>query len=187
MEKVLWLIKHVNVVCGVSCGDVSLDNAPRLGRPLEVESDQTGSIIENNQHYTTREIADILEIFKSIKLLVTVKNVYFILQRKTIRTFWPTQYCSYNESGNYVLNSQLWHDLCLKRKSPLGNYISNSYMYDASIIQSRLSTIQNGLRDNLLLRNNHFPLGSCWWNFYHPSNVAWENELLPLIKKLLLL
>ena len=37
-----------------------------------------------------RKIADILK--KSIKLLVKVKNVSFILQKKTKWTFWPSQY-----------------------------------------------------------------------------------------------
>ena len=46
-------------------GDFSLDNAPLLGRPVEVDSDQIETIIENNQCYTTWEIADILEISKS--------------------------------------------------------------------------------------------------------------------------
>ena len=38
------------------------------------------------------EIANILKISKSIKLLVKVKNVSFILQKKTIQTCWPAQY-----------------------------------------------------------------------------------------------
>ena len=46
-------------------GDFSLDDAPRSGRPVEVDSDQIETLIENNQHYTTREIADILRISKS--------------------------------------------------------------------------------------------------------------------------
>ena len=46
-------------------GDFSLDNAPRLGRPLELDSDQIETFIENNQHYTMWEIADILKISKS--------------------------------------------------------------------------------------------------------------------------
>ena len=40
-------------------GDFSLDNAPRSGRPVEVDSDQIETLIENNQRYTTWEIADI--------------------------------------------------------------------------------------------------------------------------------
>ena len=50
-------------------GDFSLDDAPRSGRPVEVDSDQIETLIENNQRYTMREIADILKISKS-----SVKN-----------------------------------------------------------------------------------------------------------------
>ena len=46
-------------------GDFSLADAPRLGRPVEVDSDQIKTLIENNQCYTTRETADILKIPKS--------------------------------------------------------------------------------------------------------------------------
>ena len=45
--------------------DFSLDDAPQLGRPLEVDSDQIETSVENNQCYTTWEIADILKISKS--------------------------------------------------------------------------------------------------------------------------
>ena len=44
-------------------GDFSLDDAPQLGRP--VDSNQMETFIENNQHYTMRETADILKISKS--------------------------------------------------------------------------------------------------------------------------
>ena len=44
-------------------GDFSLDDAPRSGRPVEV--DQIETLIENNQRYTTWEIADILKISNS--------------------------------------------------------------------------------------------------------------------------
>ena len=56
------------------------------------------TLIENNQHYITQEIAYILIISKSIKLLVTMKNVCFILWKKNIQTFWPTQYHSQIDS-----------------------------------------------------------------------------------------
>ena len=46
-------------------GDFLLDDAPRLGRPVEVDSNQIETVTENNQHYTTREIANILKISKS--------------------------------------------------------------------------------------------------------------------------
>ena len=45
--------------------DFSLDDAPRSGTPVEVDSDQTEILVENNQRYTTWEIADILKTYKS--------------------------------------------------------------------------------------------------------------------------
>ena len=58
-------------------GDFLLDNAPQLGGPVEVDSDQIETLIDNNQHSITREIANILKISKSIKLLVKMKNCVF--------------------------------------------------------------------------------------------------------------
>ena len=52
------------------------------GRPVEVDSDQIETLTENNQHYTMWEIVDILKTSKSVKFLVKMKNVYFILQKK---------------------------------------------------------------------------------------------------------
>ena len=46
-------------------GHFSLDDAPQSGRPVEVDSDQIETLIENNLCYTTWEIADILKISKS--------------------------------------------------------------------------------------------------------------------------
>ena len=48
--------------------DFLLEGAPWSGRPLKMDSDQIETLIENNQHYTTWEIANILKISKSIKL-----------------------------------------------------------------------------------------------------------------------
>ena len=56
-------------------GEFSLDDAPRSGRPVEVESNQIETLTENNQRSTMQEIADILKISKAIKLLVKMKNV----------------------------------------------------------------------------------------------------------------
>ena len=68
-------------------GDFLLDDAPWSGRPFEVDSDQTETFTENKQHYTVWEIADILKISKSIKLLVKVKHVSFNLWKKLNRLF----------------------------------------------------------------------------------------------------
>ena len=71
------------VVCEVSCWRfLSLDDAPRSGRQVEVGSDQIETLIENNPLYATGEIADILKISKSIKFLVKMKNVSFIYGKK---------------------------------------------------------------------------------------------------------
>ena len=67
-----WFVKFCE-------GDFSLDDAPWSGRPVEVDSDQIETLIENNRHYNMQEIADILKIPKSIKLSAKMKNVSFIL------------------------------------------------------------------------------------------------------------
>ena len=80
-------------------GHFLLDDAPWLGRPAEVDSDQIKTLIENNQHYTMGEIANILQISKSIKLLLKMKNVSFILWKKLNPTqvlcFGPTQHLAF--------------------------------------------------------------------------------------------
>ena len=74
-----WFVKfHV--------GDFSLDDAAWSSRPVEVGSDQMETLIENSQCYTMCEIANILKIFKSIKLWVKMKNVSYFTE-KTIWTF----------------------------------------------------------------------------------------------------
>ena len=42
-----------------------MDDAPQSGRPVDVDSEQIKTLIENKQHYTMREIANILKISKS--------------------------------------------------------------------------------------------------------------------------
>ena len=61
-------------------GDFSLDTNPQLGRQVEIDSNQIEKLIESNQHYNMWEIANIFKISKSIKSLVKMKNVSFILQ-----------------------------------------------------------------------------------------------------------
>ena len=46
-------------------GDFLREDAPSLGRPVEVDSERIETLIENNQFYTTWEIANILKISKS--------------------------------------------------------------------------------------------------------------------------
>ena len=73
-------------------GDFSLDDAPQSGSPVETDNNQIETLIENTQCYIMQEIADILKMSKSIKML-KMKNVSFILQKiKPHRFFWPTHY-----------------------------------------------------------------------------------------------
>ena len=60
-------------------GDFSLDDASRSGRPVEVESEHIETLTENNQHYTPWGIAAVLNMSRSIQLLVKMKNVSFTL------------------------------------------------------------------------------------------------------------
>ena len=53
-----WFVKF-------RAGGFSLDDAPQSCRPVEVESDQIETFIENNQRYSMPEIADILKISNS--------------------------------------------------------------------------------------------------------------------------
>ena len=66
-----WLVKF-------HPGDFSLEDAPQSHRPVEVDSDQTETLIENNQCYNMWERAEIIKISKSINLLVKMKKVSFI-------------------------------------------------------------------------------------------------------------
>ena len=65
MEKVLTDRKCQKWFAKLCAGDFSLDDAPSSGKPVEVDSDQIETLIENNQCYTTWNIADILKISKS--------------------------------------------------------------------------------------------------------------------------
>jgi len=40
-------------------GDFLLYDVPQLGRPVEADNDQTKTLTENYQHYTTQKVADI--------------------------------------------------------------------------------------------------------------------------------
>ena len=90
MQKKICAVYVENAVTDKKCqkwfakfcaGDFSLDVAPQSGRPVKVDSDQIGTLIENNQRYTMWEIAVLLKVSKSIKLLVQCKNLSFILQK----------------------------------------------------------------------------------------------------------
>ena len=59
-----------------------LDDAPWLGKPAEVDSNQIETLIENNQCYTMQEIANILKISKSIVIGENEKCIYYFMEKK---------------------------------------------------------------------------------------------------------
>ena len=63
-------------------GDSSLDGAPQLGRPIEADSDQIETLIENNQHYTMWEIANLLKISKINKIIGENEKCVFYFTEK---------------------------------------------------------------------------------------------------------
>ena len=68
-------------------GDFLRNDTLWSGRPVEVDSNEIQTLTENNRCSTTQEIANILKISKSIKLLVKMKNVSFILWKKPYGLF----------------------------------------------------------------------------------------------------
>ena len=79
-------------------GDFLREDAPSLGRPVEVDSERIETLIENNQFYTTWEIANILKISKSSVAnylhqlgYVNRFNVWVLhkLSKKTFLTVFP--------------------------------------------------------------------------------------------------
>ena len=58
-----------------------MDGAPHLGRPVEVDSDQIDTLIENNQHYAMWEIAETLKIHKTIVIGDNEKCVFYFMEK----------------------------------------------------------------------------------------------------------
>ena len=77
MEKVLWLIEWIRS----SLQNFLLDNAARLGRPVEVDNNQIETLIENNQCSTMQGIASILKISKSIVIGENEKCVFYLTEK----------------------------------------------------------------------------------------------------------
>ena len=73
----------------------SLDNAPWSGISVEVDSDQSEKWLENNQHYTMREIANTPKISKSntenhLHQFGYVNHYYVWIKLKWKKTFLMT-------------------------------------------------------------------------------------------------
>ena len=69
-----WFVK-------LRAGDFSLDDASWSDRSVEVDGDQIETVIENHQHYTTGELANILKISKSIVIGKTETCVFCFTEK----------------------------------------------------------------------------------------------------------
>ena len=78
-------------------GDFSLDDAPGSGRPGEVDSDQMKALLESNQRYTTRAIANTLKISKS-----SIENHLYQLGHVYHFDIWVSYKLSEKNFLNYI-------------------------------------------------------------------------------------
>ena len=68
-------------------GDFHLKDAPRSGRPTEVDEDKIKTMIENNWCSTTREIAEKLNILNEIQLTKRISICDLLLKRNETDPF----------------------------------------------------------------------------------------------------
>ncbi|EZA53745.1 Histone-lysine N-methyltransferase SETMAR, partial [Ooceraea biroi] len=64
-EDALKLRQCQNWVTKFQSGDFNVKDAPRSGRPIEIDDDKIKALIDSNRRLTTREIAENLNISKS--------------------------------------------------------------------------------------------------------------------------
>ncbi|XP_026829777.1 histone-lysine N-methyltransferase SETMAR-like, partial [Ooceraea biroi] len=64
-EDALKLRQCQNWFTNFRSGDVNVKDAPRSGRPIEIDDDKIKALIDSNRRLTTREIAENLNISKS--------------------------------------------------------------------------------------------------------------------------
>ena len=81
MEKVLTDQSHFQ--------SFLLSGAPQLSRPVEVDSYQIKTLTEDNQHYTTQEKMDILQISKSnFENYSLIKKICKVWERWNFEVAW---------------------------------------------------------------------------------------------------
>ena len=90
-ETSLTESQYQNLFARFRSGDFDLKDAPRSGRPTEVDDDKIKAMIENNQRSTTREIAEKLNIShtcveRHLKQLVHVNKLNIWVPHKLNET-----------------------------------------------------------------------------------------------------
>ena len=69
-----------------------LDDAPRLGRPVEVDSHEIETLIENKSVLSHAGDSQHTQNIQINEVTVDYEKCVFYFTEKTERTFWPTQY-----------------------------------------------------------------------------------------------
>ena len=75
--------------------DFLLHDAPQPGRPVEVDSDQIGTLIEDNQCYTTRETAKHTQNIQINKVIGG--------NEKCVLYLWKKPYGLFGQPNNYLV------------------------------------------------------------------------------------
>jgi len=89
-------------------GDTTCEDCERSGRPLVVDDDQIKSLIENNPPYTTRKIAEIINVSQK---KTRCKPIYKHLLRISVNNIWVP----HNLSDKNLMDRISICDLLLKR------------------------------------------------------------------------
>ena len=103
-----WFVKFC-------AGDFLLDNVPWPSRPVEVDSNQIKTLIENNQCYIIWKIADILKISKlstenhlTISVMLIALMFGFHIRRKNLLTTFPHAILFKHNENAFVFQNKLW-------------------------------------------------------------------------------
>ena len=131
-------------------GDFSLDNAPQSARPVEVDSDQIKTLIENNQLHATQETANTLKISKSIKLLVKIKKHVLYFMGKTKWAFGQPNtscvgHCSSLCSRPCCLLGATFSKLILQNKRGLDQNVHRGLTQNNPELQASQMSINRGV------------------------------------------
>ena len=94
MEKVLWLIECVKSGLRGFMLEIgfSLDDAPWLGRPVEVDSHEIETLIENKSVLSHAGDSQHTKNIQINKVIGENEKCVFYFMEKTLQTFWPAQH-----------------------------------------------------------------------------------------------
>ena len=125
-----------------------LDDAPRLGRPVEVDSHEIETLIENKSVLSHAGDSQHTQNIQINKVIGENEKCVFYFMEKTIQTFWPTQYLSYLSI------------FCLSRRTQPYSFIVKNRGF--------------GDRQPILGSNPPCAISSCLCGFRHDDDPLWK-------------